>query len=821
MIKHSLIISLLVLSFNFFQIQSLDAQQVKPLNGASQKIASNKINDINKALWISDDRLLPISDSLFYLVHPAPVFRKEFSTKGKKIKKATLYITAAGYYKATINGEKVGFSTLEPAWTDFSKRIYYSEFDITREIGNGNNCLGVELGNGFYNPLPLRMWGYLNLRDHLHTGRPVFIARLLINYTDGTSQEIITDQSWKYSYGPILKNSVYLGVNYDARKEIPNWNKKEFQDNDWKNAIIQTGPDGKLEKTFFPSIKITSHKTPIAITSPKKNVYIIDMGVNFAGSYKIRLQGVTGDAIVMRFGERVYASGELDPMTSVTGQIKSKGSGGPGAPDIAWQTDSYIFGNNTDVWYTPDFTFHTFRYIEISGLKYKPELTDIEGLALNTAVEQENSFETSSALLNKIQQNTVRTFKANLFSVQSDCPAREKFGYGGDLNAVGESFIYNFDMQSFYRKTVYDWVDAIKDSTFSDTAPFVGLSYCGISWESAFLITQYNLLIYYNDIALIKEMYQRDLKWMDKVKRIHPDGIVEKGLSDHEALIPSPVQLIGTMHYLKCAQIMTRFAHIMKDDKNEKKYNLLTNDLTIKLRKKFWEQPVNPAINKQTLFASLLYNGVISEKDIKAAQDSLSNAIRNGISGHFMTGIFGTKFILEAASANGMGATVFDIVNSTQFPGWGYMVDKGATTLWETWKESDNVYSNCHPMFGEVSEWFYRWLAGIRPNQAFPGFKKFEISPIIPEDLSFVKCSYHTPFGMIKSNWEKNKKGITFELTVPLNTTASFQLPSVRNATTVIEKLNNNKVVMKKIIKDELVMQELTGGNYRISVIKK
>ena len=821
MIKHSLLLFLLALVFNLLQVQSLAAKQVKPLSTAPQKSASNKINDINKALWISDDRLMPTSDSLFYLVHPAPIFRKEFSTKSRNVKKATLFITAAGYYAATINGEKVGYSSLDPAWTDFSKRIYYSEFDITKEIGSGNNCLGVELGNGFYNPLPLRMWGNLNLRDHLHTGRPVFIARLLIKYTDGTSQEIITDQSWKYSYGPVLKNSVYLGVNYDARNEVPGWNKKGFQDNEWKNAIVKVGPGGKLEKAFFPPIKITSHKTPIALTSPKKDIYIVDMGQNFAGSYKIRLKGVAGDAIVLRFGERIYPSGELNPMTSVTGQIKGKGIGGPGAPDIAWQTDKYVFGKNTDIWYTPDFTFHTFRYIEISGLKYRPELSDIEGLALNTAVEQENSFECSSSLLNKIQQISIRTFRSNLFSVQSDCPAREKFGYGGDLNAVGESFIYNFDMQSFYRKTVYDWVDAIKDSTFSDTAPFVGLSYCGISWESAFLITQYNLLIYYNDIALVKEMYQRDLKWMDKVKRIHPEGIVEKGLSDHEALIPSPVQLIGTMHYLKCAQIMTRFAHIMKDVQNEKKYDLLANDLKSKIRKKFWEQPVNPAINKQTLFASLLYYGIIPENDIKAAQDSLKSAIKNGISGHFITGIFGTKFILEAASANGMGANVFNIVNSTQFPGWGYMIDKGATTLWETWKESDNVYSNCHPMFGEVSEWYYRWLAGIRPDQAFPGFKKFVISPIIPEDLGFVKCSYHTPFGLIKSNWEKSKNGITFELTVPQNTIASFQLSSVRNATTIIEKLKNNKVVMKKVIKDELVKQELTGGDYRINVIKQ
>ncbi len=822
MTKHAFLYSLLIaLAFQFSQIHPTSAQSRKRLNASALLTAGNSINDFNKACWISDERVLPLSDSLFYLDRPTPIFRKEFSTRNGKVKKATLFITAAGYYSATINGEKIGFSSLEPAWTDFGKRIYYAEFDLTKQIENGNNCLGVILGNGFYNPLPLKMFGNINLRERLSVGKPAFIARLIIYYDNGTSQEICTDQSWKYSYGPIVRNNVYLGVKYDAGKEITGWNKKGLPDLEWKNAIMNTGPGGKLERAFFPLIKSRTQITPVSITSPQKDLYIVDMGENFAGSYKIRLKGAFGDSIIMRFGERVYENGELDPMTTVCGQIKRKGAGGPGAPDIAWQTDSYRFGKNTDFWFTPDFTFHTFRYIEIKGLKYQPAINDIEGLPMNTAVEQRNHFECSSPLLNKIQKMSTQTFLSNLFSVQSDCPAREKFGYGGDLNAVGESFIYNFDMQSFYRKTVYDWVDAMKDSVFVDTAPYMGLSYCGISWESAFLITQDNLLTYYNDVALVKEMYQRDLKWMEKVKRIHPDGIVDKGLSDHEALIPSPVQLIGTTHYLKCAQIMTRFAKLMNDSQHEKQFAVLAEELKAKLLNKFWNHPTDAAINKQTLFASLLYHGVIPEKDASAAQDSLSMSINKGIAGHLMTGIFGTKYALEAASANGLGDQVFSLVNSTQFPGWGFMVDKGATTIWEAWKESDNVYSNCHPMFGVVSEWFYRWLGGIRPDPDYPGFKKFVIAPVIQAGLDFVNCSYLSPFGKIKSSWKTNKNNISFELTIPQNTTASFELPSIKNAITIIEKLEGSKVVMKKVVRKKLIDEELTGGDYRICVSKE
>jgi len=822
MIKHTFLLYLLItLVFHSFQIQPINAQSIKRLNASPQLTIGNSINDFNTACWISDERVLPLSDSMFYLDRPTPIFRKEFSTLNGKVKKATIFITAAGYYSATINGEKISFSSLEPAWTDFGKRIYYTEFDLTKQIENGNNCLGVTLGNGFYNPLPLKMFGNINLRERLSVGKPAFIARLKIYYDNGTSQEICTDQSWKYSYGPIVRNNVYLGVNYDARKEITGWNMKGFSDLEWKNAIMNAGPSGKLEKAFFPPIKSRTQITPVSITSPQKDLYIVDMGENFAGSYKIRLKGAFGDSIVMRFGERVYENGELDPMTTVCGQIKRKGAGGSGAPEIAWQTDSYRFGKNNDIWFTPDFTFHTFRYIEIKGLKYQPAINDIEGLPMNTAVKQSNHFECSSPLLNKIQKMSTQTFLSNLFSVQSDCPAREKFGYGGDLNAVGESFIYNFDMQSFYRKTVYDWVDAMSDSVFVDTAPYIGLSYCGISWESAFLITQDNLLTYYNDVALVKEMYQRDLKWMDKVKRIHPDGIVDKGLSDHEALIPSPVQLIGTTHYLKCAEIMTRFAKLMNDSQHEKQFALLSEELKAKLLNKFWNHPTDAAINKQTLFASLLYHEVIPEKDARAAQDSLAASINKGIAGHLMTGIFGTKYALEAASANGLGDQVFSLINSTQFPGWGFMVDKGATTIWETWKESDNVYSNCHPMFGVVSEWFYRWLGGIRPDPDYPGFKKFVIAPVIPAGLDFVNCSYLSPFGKIKSNWKTKKNNICFELTIPQNTTASFELPSIKNAITIIEKLKGFRVVMKKVVHDERIKEVLSEGSYRINVSKR
>jgi alpha-L-rhamnosidase len=786
-------------------------------NKSGNKPVANINNDLQHASWIGDARIWPETDSLMYGEFPAPLFRKEFST-ADNLKSATLFITAAGYYHATINGEKIGENYLDPAWTNFSKRIYYSEFDITSQVKQGINCLGVTLGNGFYNVLPMKMWGNRNLRKVLPVGPPVFIACLKLEYMDGKTDEIITDKSWKYSYGPILKNNIYLGEVNDAGKEIKEWNLIGFDAKNWMKAVKSKGPGAHLQKAFFPPVKISEVIRPVAVTSPDNGTYIIDMGVNFTGLYRIKLQGEAGDTITFRFGERLYDDGTLNPMTAVAGQIKRKGMGGPGSPAVAWQTDKYIFGNQKDSWYSPLFTFHVYRYMEISGLKNKPSLDDIEGIAFNTRVENENYFNCSSEILSSIQKATIRTFKNNLISVQSDCPGREKFGYGGDLNATAESFIYNFDMQSFYRKTIYDWIDAMSDSTFIDTAPYVGIKYCGVSWESAFLITQYLLFVYYNDIELVKELYDRDLQWMQKVERFYPEGIVEKGLADHESLKPVPVQLIGTTHYLYCARIMRRFASLMNDRENEEKYEVLTKKLQDLVLENFWRKPVSDTINKQTLFSTLLYYDIVPVDEQKACLDSLFKVLGKSLAGHFTTGIFGTKYILEALSAKGYGNNVYDIVNSKTFPGWGFMIDRGATTIWETWKESDNVYSNCHPMFGSVSEWYYRWLAGIRPDPDNPGFRQFTIAPVVPNGLDHVSCKYKSPYGEIISDWErKGETRMVFNIKIPEGTVANIKLPLTRQQKfTILNKITNS-IIMPDPNRKKLEEFDLKPGEYLIT----
>lgn len=786
----------------------------------SRSIKEKTFDLIEDADWITDGQKLPTNDSLFYQDHPAPIFRKEFEPKGE-IKSAILHITAAGYYKATMNGVPIGKNVLDPAWTDYSKRTYYTEYDITSQINQGNNCLGVTVGNGFYNPLPLKKWGSRNLREDLSVGKPTFIAKLLLLYENGETESIVTDHTWKYSYGPIVKNSVYIGTVYDATQKIKGWNEPGFTDSSWAPSIIGKGPGGKLQKAFFPSVQITEELTPTAISTPENGIYIVDMGVNFTGTYKIRLSGKVGDTITFRFGERIYDDGTLNPMTSVIGQIKKKGVGGLGSPEVAWQTDSYIIGEKVPSWFEPQFTYHVYRYMEIKGLDMAPKISDIKGLLMNTNVKDAGDFNSSSDLLNKIEEVAERTFLSNLISVQSDCASREKFGYGGDLNAISESYIVNYDMQDFYRKTIYDWVDAMKDSTFVDTAPFAGIEYCGISWESAFLTTQYYLYLYYNDTDIIRELYALDKKWMEKVATIHPDGIVNNGLSDHESLEPVPVQLTGTAHYLQCAEIMKTFALVMDDKENELKYGKLANHLRKLIKNKFWDKPITEKINRQTLFSTLLYHNVIPAEELQAAKDSLLKALGNGPSGHFNTGIFGTKYVLEAVSEHISPATVFDVVNSKKYPGWGFMIDNGATTIWETWKESDNVFSNNHPMFGSVSEWLYRWLGGIRPDPKHPGFKKFLLAPSNPNGLDFVNTRYRSPYGTIISNWKREPSGsYRYEMKIPEKSVAKVRLEMVPSQKISISK--NGKTLKTGTIKNLGTGKfELKEGDYLIVVSAK
>ena len=732
--------------------------------------------------WISDGRPLPQQDADFYAPAPAPLLRKCFKT-ASPIKRARLHVAGLGYHELCLNGRKVGNSMLDSGWTAYDKRVLYATHDVTALLREGDNALGVMLGNGWFNPLPLRLWGHLNLREHLAVGHPRVIVQLNIDYADGTCAQVVTDETWRCAEGPITSNSIYLGEVYDARKELAGWDTPGFDEHAWHAPAIEAAPPGELRAQSQPPVRVTEEIAAIKVSETSPGVFVYDFGQNFTGLARLRFQAAAGTKLVMRYGELVRPDGSLNPMTSVCGQIKSgpgKSVGGPGAPPIAWQTDTYIAKGSGEETYTPRFTYHGFRYIELTGLPAALPLAALTGLRLHSDVANAGSFSCSNERFNRIQQMCRRTFVSNIISVQSDCPHRERLGYGGDIVATSEALMYNFDMATFYQKSVRDWADSVRpDGMLTDTAPFAGIAYCGVGWAMAHPLLISQLYRYHGDHRLLEEQYAIARRWLLLVEAQNPGGIIKSGLGDHESLVPAPVPPLVTPLYYQSARILTDMARILGRTEDVTRFN----DLAEHIRKAYQHELLDPKSGvagpgSQACQAVALYSGLLPDALRAQAVERLVDDIRNRHKSHLSTGIAGTKFLLDVLSTHGQAALAFTIANQPDFPGWGWMLDNGATTLWEHWAGSDNTYSNNHPMFGSISQWFFNCLGGIRPAEDAVGFDKITIAPQPIGDLQWVKATYQSARGPVTSEWKKDGERFILHLAVPFGATATVAVPA-------------------------------------------
>jgi alpha-L-rhamnosidase len=751
-----------------------------------------------RATWITRRRKEPLSEQKMFEDDPAPLFRKEFQI-GKKISRARVYVSGLGYYELHLNGQHVGDHVLDPGWTTYCKRVLYSTYDVTDQLKRGPNVLGVMLGNGWFNPLPLRLWGAINPRDSLTVGESRAIVQLVAEFTDGTSQMIATDESWKVGNGPILRNSVYLGEVYDARKEQPGWDQPGFDDLSWQQAAGASEPLGPLRAQDASPIRVTSVLKPVKLTEPKPGVHIFDLGQNFAGWVRLRVQGSAGTRVKLRYGELIYPDGTLNGMTSVCGQIKQGGSGyrydGNGAPKTAWQMDEYILKGEGEEIYTPRFTFHGFRFVEVTGYPGKPTLASLEGLRLNSDVADAGSFVCSNERINRIQQMVLWTELSNLFSVESDCPHREKFGYGGDIVAAGEMAIFNFGMSRFYAKAAQDLADAVRpNGGFTETAPFVGISDEGlgdksgpVGWGTAHPFLLWQLYQYYGDKRLLEENYEPARRWIALLRSKAQDGILDNGISDHESLVPKPRALTGTAFYYFNVKLFARIARALGKESEAAEADALAETIKAAFNRKFLQPDTGRYDTAtQACQAFALYLGLVPPTEKDSALAVLVRDIEDSHAGHLTTGIFGTKFMLHALADAGRADVAFRLVNQSTFPGWGFMLENGATTLWEHWEFSDNTYSHNHPMFGSVSEWFYRVLAGMNAAPDAVGFDKIVIRPQPVGDLKWVKASYDSVHGKVVSEWNRETGKFNLRVRIPVGVTATVILPS-KEGTTVKE----------------------------------
>jgi alpha-L-rhamnosidase len=741
------------------------------------------------AEWISDSKPIPENDADFYLDSPNPLLRKEFKIK-KNIQSARLYIAGLGYYVASINGKRVGDQILDPAWTNYGKEIMYSIYDVTQMLAKGDNAIGIMLGNGWYNPLPIKLFTRYNLRDYLTVGKPCLKAQIRICYADGTVQTILTDDCWRTGDGPVLQNSVYLGETYDARLIQDAWDKPNFKSKKWLRAQVISGPVGNLVAQYLPPIRITKVLKPVKITEPSPGVFLFDFGQNFAGVPRLKVNGPAGTTVILRSGEDIHSDGTLNNLTVIAGQLKSfwKLNGGPGCPDDPSNIICYTLNGKGDETYTPQFTFSSFRYVEMRGFPGKPDLYSIEGLRMNSDLKETGSFSCSNEMFNQIQEMCKWTFLSNVFSIQSDCPAREKFGYGGDIVATAESFNYNFDMSSFYRKVVQDFVNDVRQKGgMPEIAPSMGISSEGIGdgngspgWQLAFPTLLKVLYDYYGDIQVIEKNYEVLKRQVEFMQSVTPDNIVKNDISDHESIDPKPISLSATAFYFQHVKLLAEFSVLLGKEKDANRFKLLADTIKNSFIQTFLEKGTG-VFGSGTQAAQLFafYYGLIPEGSKNEAMERLLSEINQKHNGHLSTGIFGTKFMFDVLRTENLNSVAYTVANQKTFPGWGYMLTKGATTLYESWAYPDTVASQNHPMFGSISEWFYKSLIGI--NATSPGFSTIEIKPQPAGDLTWAKGYYDSVVGRIESDWEIVGNRFKLKVSVPVNTKALIFIPSKNN----------------------------------------
>ena len=738
------------------------------------------------ARWVNDGKPSPARDEAFYEDDPAPLFRREFELPAP-VARARLYVTGLGYYEAFLNGTRVGDRVLDPGWTMYDKRVYYSTYDVTRQLSRGRNCLGVTVGNGWYNPLPLRMWGRLNLREHLVVGRPRFIAQLEVDLADGSRRTVVSDGTWRVADGPVRRNSVYLGERYDARREVPGWDRPGLDDRSWRSASVATEPLGPLQAQPQPPIRVADTLDAVAMSEPAPGVFLFDLGQNFAGWARLRLTAPAGTVIALRYGELLNPDGTLNPRTSVAGQIKGRRKteqgreapiGGPGAPDVAWQADTFIARGGGEEVFTPRFGFRGFRYVEVSGSPGRPTRGAVTGLRLHPDLEEAGSFESSSDLLNRVHAMNRRTFLSNLFSVQSDCPHREKFAYGGDIVATSDALMLGFDMARFYEKAVTDWGDSARaDGMLTDTAPFVGINYCGIGWAMVHPRLLWQLHQYYGNRRLIERQYETARRWLDLVAAGSPDHVVREGLGDHEALAETPPEVLLTPLFHESARLVSRLGRVIGREADAERHAALAEAIRDAFAgRQSGPGRLRPATQSAAAFALEL--GLLPERDRAATLAWLLDDIRADRGGHLSTGILGTKLALEVLSREGHTQAAFDVVSRESFPGWGYMLANGATTLWEHWAGSDDTYSHNHPMFGSVSQWLVNWLGGIQPDPDAVGFDRVVLRPQPVDGLEWVRCSYRSVRGPIVSSWSRAAGVFSWDVAIPPGATATAFIPA-------------------------------------------
>ncbi|MBX7258782.1 MAG: glycoside hydrolase family 78 protein [Candidatus Hydrogenedentes bacterium] len=683
--------------------------------------------------------------------------RKNFTTTDAGIARARVYASALGAYQVYINGQRVGIDELTPGWTYFPKHILYQTYDVTHMVRRGDNAIGMLLGNGWWGGSMAGAWKDGNLRG---------IAQLEIVYEDGARLVIGTDETWKGHVSPIVKDSIYHGETHDAQQEIDGWCEAGFGDKDWLPARVWTGPMGQLASQIGPTIRITDDINTVALTEPKPGVYVFDFGQNAAGRVRLTVNGPKGTRVQIRYAEILRPDGTL-----YTDNYQG-----------AKCTDVYTLkGDGTEVW-EPAFTYRGFRYAEVTGYPGTPDKNALVMRVMHTAVPPIGDFRCSEDIVNRVQQNILWGTRSNFYGVPTDCPQRdERLGWTGDIQVFLPTACWNMQVAGFMTKWMQDVVDSRNaDGSTTDVAPALSAAPGAPGWADVVVAVPWCLYTYYGDTRIAETYHDAMADWLAYMRSHATDGLYVMGrYGDWVAVEPSPKHtLAGAYQYLSTV----RFAEMLEGLGKGSEADGLRKEAAViasEYNRRYFD-PQTSLYEGKTQTANLipLWFGIVPEEKRVAVVNNLVQDIANH-DNHLTTGFLGTAYLMPALSAFGQDAVAGILANQRTYPSWGYMVDAGATTIWERWNSDkyeelkSGMNSFNHYAFGTVGQWYYEYLVGMRPLER--GFKRILFEPHT-SGARWAEASFDSMYGRIHCAWKKEP---VFELTVtaPANTTALVRTP--------------------------------------------
>jgi len=721
------------------------------------------LDPVRSAIWELSPAVTLAAPKL-KVYRPSPYLRREFAAT-QPVRRATVYASALGLFELWLNGERVGRDYFTPGFTDYKKRLYYLAYDVTPLVKPGRNALGAILADGWYA-------GNIFSRQQKWFGSKLRLrAELFIEYTDGTSETVLTDGSWRGGEGPIREADLQAGEAYDARREI-DFSRPGFDDKKWR-AVDRGAEISPAVFEAYPGIPVRKsiEIKPVTITEPQPGVFIFDLAQNFAGWARLKVSGPAGTRVKLRFGEMRNPDGTLYTANLRTARV----------------TDYYTLkGGGEEVW-EPRFTFHGFRYVEVSGYPGKPGLDAITGVVAHSDLPETGSFESPDPALNRLYQNIVWGQRSNYFDVPTDCPQRdERMGWMGDAQVFVHAASYNMEVGAFFTKWLRDVADAQHPSgAFADISPNIGTQ-AAAGWAEAGIICPYNIWRAYGDTGIIDALWPAMVRYIGFMEGRSLDGLPPP-LGGYGDWLNVNARLdlgyITTAYYAYDLKLMAEMAAATGRGPDAERFRKLFEKVRAAFVRAYVEPDGRVKFPTQTAYLMALRFGLMPDDLRPAAAANLVKAIE-ARDGCLSTGFLGVNLLLPTLTDVGRNDWAWKLLLNHRYPSWLYSVDQGATTMWERWNSytKENGFGNPgmnsfnHYAYGSAGEWMFGTAAGIAAET--PGYQRILIRPVPGGGLGFVRASYDSIRGPIKTEWRVKDGALSLDLTVPANTTATVYVPA-------------------------------------------